>query len=525
MNNLTDHQLLRDYAERRSEAAFAELVRRHVDLVYSAALRIVCDAHLAEDVTQEVFLALARNAGQLTRHPVLAGWLHRTTQNLAANTVRSYVRRRAREQKAAAMNELISAEPDAVWEQIAPHLDTALGELNELDRDAVLLRYFQNKSAREMAQILDTTEDAAQKRVSRAVDRLRESFSSHGVAVGAGGLVVAVSANAVQAAPAGLAAAISSAAVLAGTTIAATTTATITKAIAMITMQKALVALTITAAVGAGVYEAHQASTLRNRVRALEQQQAPVAEQSQQSSRDGNEAAGNSTRENAQLKMALTASQTEVEKLTAALEKERRERERLAAFSDYQSMFGAAAINALTGGVTNMPASLEEALTQASLVLKDADALRRKYSQGRPADGPEREEFDAAMKKLMERVTTLMSDKHLEEAMSSGDPEIPARCQLWLLAGALDMNANQIQQVDQLLQQNYRVWFAQKLNTASRPDTGVEEWNKARAEFSANTYRQINVTLDPEQQKSFDRIFGTEFMTRMTLRFPGQSSH
>src|SRR5437899_5021282 len=128
MNNLTDQQLLRDYTERRSEAAFAELVRRHVDFVYSAALRMVRDAHLAEDVTQGVFVALAQSAPQLTGRPVLSGWLHRTTQNLAANAVRSDVRRRTREQEAAAMNEL--HEPDDVWEQVAPHLDKALGELS-----------------------------------------------------------------------------------------------------------------------------------------------------------------------------------------------------------------------------------------------------------------------------------------------------------------------------------------------------------------------------------------------------------
>ena len=130
---LTDQQLLRDYAERASEAAFTEVVRRHLDLVYSAALRMVRDAQLAEDVTQGVFMAVAQNARQLIVRPVLSGWLHRTTQNLAANAVRSDVRRRAREQEAAAMNELLANESDAVWEHIAPHLDTALGELSEAD--------------------------------------------------------------------------------------------------------------------------------------------------------------------------------------------------------------------------------------------------------------------------------------------------------------------------------------------------------------------------------------------------------
>ncbi len=174
---------------------------------------MVCDPHLAKDVTQGVFIALAQNARQLADRPVLSGWLHRTAQNLAANTVRSDVRRRAREQEAAAMNELLSTESDANWEHIGPHLDAGLGELDEADRDALLLRYFERKSAREMAEILGTSEDAAQKRVSRAVDRLREFFSKHNVTIGASGLAVLISANAVQSAPIGLAATISAAAV------------------------------------------------------------------------------------------------------------------------------------------------------------------------------------------------------------------------------------------------------------------------------------------------------------------------
>ena len=286
MTSLTDQQLLHDYAGRGSESAFAELVRRHVDFVYSAALRMVLDAHLAEDVTQGAFVALAQNARQLTGRPVLSGWLHRTAQNLAANAVRSNVRRRAREQEAAAMNELLSPESDAPWEHIAPHLDAALGELSEPDRDVLLLRYFERKTAREMAQILGTSEDAAQKRVSRAVERLREFFAKRGVTVGAGGLVVVITANAVQAAPAGLALAISTAAVLAGTAVHTSTAIAATKAITMTMMQKTLIGAALAAAAGTGIYEAGQALHLRDQVQTLQQQQAPLTEQVQQLQRE-----------------------------------------------------------------------------------------------------------------------------------------------------------------------------------------------------------------------------------------------
>ncbi len=275
MKDQTDAQLLRAYAEHRSDPAFAELVRRHVDIVYSAALRMVCDAHLAQDVTQGVFLALARNAARLTDRAVLSGWLHRTAQNIAAQTVRTDVRRRSREQEAAAMNELLAAEPNAVWEHIAPLLDTALGELSDADRDALLLRYFERKSANEMAATLGISDEAAQKRVNRAVERLRGLFANRGITVGASGLVVVITANAVHAAPPGLVVTISSVATLAATTLMTTAT----NAVTMTTMQKLVVATILVASLGTPVLvQVHAQKQLAEQVRALQRQADLLAE-------------------------------------------------------------------------------------------------------------------------------------------------------------------------------------------------------------------------------------------------------
>jgi RNA polymerase sigma factor (sigma-70 family) len=285
VNRLTDQQLLRAYTEGRSEPAFAELVRRHVNLVYSAARRMVGDAHLAEDVAQGVFLALARSANQLAERPVLSGWLHRTARNIAAQTVRADVRRRAREREATAMNEPPADKPEASWEPIAPLLEAALGELSEPDRDALLLRYFERKSAREAAEILHLSEEAAQKRVNRAVARLRDLFAKRGVTVGAGALIALLSANAVQAAPASLAGAITAAAALAGTVntaLTTATTATTAKAIAMTTLQKALVATALAVVAGTGIHQARLNIRLRERVQSLEQRQDPLTEQVRQ---------------------------------------------------------------------------------------------------------------------------------------------------------------------------------------------------------------------------------------------------
>jgi RNA polymerase sigma factor (sigma-70 family) len=279
----TDSDLLRTYAEQRLEPAFTELVRRHVDFVYSAAIRMVRDPHLAEDVTQGVFIALAKQASDLTERASLVGWLHRTAQNIAAQTVRTIERRRAREQEAVNMNELISSLPEASWEQIEQHLDAALGELSDSDRDAVLLRYFQKKSADEMAQILGISGEAAQKRLNRAVEKLREFFTKRKITVGAGVLTTLISANAVQSAPVGLAATIS-AATIAGTAVTTSTmVAATTKIIAMTTLQKTLVTVAVaTAFAGTGIYAARENAQLRGQVQTLLQQQAPMAEQIQE---------------------------------------------------------------------------------------------------------------------------------------------------------------------------------------------------------------------------------------------------
>jgi len=274
VNDRTDQQLLRDYLETGSEPAFSEVVRRNLDLVYSVPLRLVRDAHLAEDVSQKVFVALVRNARQLADRPVLSGWLHRTTHNLSANVVRSDARRRAREQEAAAMNDLLATEPEPAWESIAPHLDAALSELSEPDRDALLLRYFQRKSAREMAEALGISSEAAQKRVNRAVERLRALFAKRGLAVGANALVILLGANAVQSAPLGLAATISAAA-LSAAAIHTSTAIVTANLIAMTTLQKVLIVSMAAAAVGTGIYQARETAKLRSQVHALQQPRAP----------------------------------------------------------------------------------------------------------------------------------------------------------------------------------------------------------------------------------------------------------
>lgn len=269
MHEKSDRQLLHDYTAQGDEAAFREIVSRYTDLVYSAVLRQVASPHVAADLTQNVFVDLARKAKALgTDKPAinsLAGWLHRATRYLALNHLRDAHRRNTNERQA--MEQLLTNSESSVdWEQIRPTLDEALDSLDGDDREALLLRYFKNKDLRAVGQQLGVSDDAAQKRVSRAVEHLREFFTKRGVTVGTGGLVVALSANAVQAAPVGLALTISTTAILAGTTVTTTATATAIKAVAMTTLTKTLITTVIVGAVGMAFYEARQASILREQL-------------------------------------------------------------------------------------------------------------------------------------------------------------------------------------------------------------------------------------------------------------------
>jgi RNA polymerase sigma factor (sigma-70 family) len=201
---MEDLELLRQYAEHRSEQAFTELVRRHIDLVYSTARRLVPESQLADDVTQLVFISLARKAASLREGTILTGWLYRTTQFVAQTAVRSDSRRRKRESLAMQFSEL-NNDSESVWKGVAPLLEQAVSQLRQADQDAVLLRFFAGKSLREVGQALGISDDAAQKRVNRALERMRHFFAARGVAVSAAAVTSAIAAHAVQAAPAGLA--------------------------------------------------------------------------------------------------------------------------------------------------------------------------------------------------------------------------------------------------------------------------------------------------------------------------------
>jgi RNA polymerase sigma factor (sigma-70 family) len=207
MQLMDDNELLRQYAQTSSEEAFATLVSRHIDMAYSAALRHVANHHQAEEITQAVFVILAGKARLLSTGTILAGWLFRTTRFTAANYMRAEIRRARREQEAC-MQSNLSEDRGSSWQDVAPMLNDAIAGLREGDRNAIVLRFLQGKDYKAVAAALGGTEEAAQMRVGRALEKLRKLFAKRGVVLMASALGGLMAAQATQAAPLGLAASV-----------------------------------------------------------------------------------------------------------------------------------------------------------------------------------------------------------------------------------------------------------------------------------------------------------------------------
>ena len=257
MQEPDDIALLRKYVEHDSEEAFAALVARHVNKVYSVALRHTRNPHQAEEITQAVFVILAKKSRQLGKRVILSGWLYQAARLTAVTFIRGEIRRARREQEAHMQTALHENESDA-WTQIAPLLDAAMARLNETDRQAVVLRFFDGKSLREVGLALGAKEEAAKKRVSRALEKLRTYFAKRGVSATTATIAGGISAHSVQVAPAVLAKSVTAAALAKGAMVSGSTLSLIKGGLKLMAWTKVKMAIVV----GAGVLFAAGTATV-----------------------------------------------------------------------------------------------------------------------------------------------------------------------------------------------------------------------------------------------------------------------
>ena len=239
----SDMDLMRAYADRQSEPAFAELVRRHVNLVYSVALRHTRNAPDAQDATQAVFIILARKAAGLRHRTTLTGWLYETTRFTVRQLLRTRARQQVREQEAYVQSTLNETETGGVWRQLEPLLEDAMSRLSEKERTLLALRFFENKTGAEAAILLGIQEGAAHKRAERALEKLRKFFARRGLATTAALIAGAMSAHSVQAAPAAFTPALTALALAKGATAGGSTLTLIKGALKLMAWTKAKTAL------------------------------------------------------------------------------------------------------------------------------------------------------------------------------------------------------------------------------------------------------------------------------------------
>ena len=245
MADANDMDLVREFADRNSEAAFAELVRRHINLVYSVALRFTGNPGDAQDVTQAVFIILARKAAGLSARTVLTGWLYETTRFTALQQLRSRARRHAHEKEASMQSVLDQPDHDHVWRQLAPHLEAAMSRLAERDRTLLALRYYENKTGAQAAALLGIREEAARKQTNRALEKLRKFFSKRGVNSTTEIIAGAISANSIHAAPVALARIVTTVGIAKGAAASASTLTLIQGALKIMAWTKAKAAIVV----------------------------------------------------------------------------------------------------------------------------------------------------------------------------------------------------------------------------------------------------------------------------------------
>jgi RNA polymerase sigma factor (sigma-70 family) len=458
-----DSTLLRRYAETRCEDAFSELVRRHLDFVHSVALRHTRgDAHLAQDVSQQVFLALARHAAALARHPSLLGWLHTCACRRAADLVRAEARRRTRE-TVASTDAALAPEPPISWETLAPELDLALQTIGTRDRETILLRYFANQSFAALAAALGTTEAAAQMRAARALEKLRRALAKRGVTSTASALGLALGANAVTAAPASVAASIlATLTTSAAVATAATSATSLTLLTTMTTSTKLTLGVIMTLLGTLGVFIA---------------------------GRDQPPAAPHASPESSHNPPTLSPSPASAT-LTPPLP--------VAPTAKPNAPARTASLFATPGDAALYIAKLNH----RSLALSSIEA-----APGTAEDIRRRLETED----LANEFNKILRDPLLVSLLSSRHPETLADFQAAYVSATLALDDARQARLRTLLLAAYQEAAEQTLFQSQRPPGDTTRWEAARLDLNLRTSAKINPLLLPDEQRRFQR-FGYERM-------------
>jgi RNA polymerase sigma factor (sigma-70 family) len=526
----SDSDLLQKYAHENCEEAFASLISRHLNMVYTAALRQIRSHQLAEEIAQSVFIDLSRNAKKLRPDSLLSAWLYQITRRTAVDVLRRESRRQAREQLAVQLADMNAAESE--WAGIEPLLDEAMESLSQHDREALLLRFFENKTLREVGATFGTSEDAAQKRVSRAVEQLRHFFTKRGAAVSGIGLGALLSANAVQAAPVALAATISSAAALSAAAISPASLAV--KTIIMTTSQKIIIATVAAVAVSAGVYQAVLIQDLNKQVTQLKQEQKPLLAQVEQLRTERDEAT-------AQLSSAQKQIET-AHKEAAAVPKLRGDVSRLTALSKTMAAGGTnndklmkmmndpnfkkAMTQNMMGGIATLYASLlkEMKLTKDEekkfIDLLGADMGKNMEMGMKVLNGGDKKELVAAraadQKQLNEDLKGLLGEERFAQYQQFGEARPYHAIVDGFQKDLAEENAMTKEQSDQMFQivfaESKAVQPAVKDDPESiRSNELIERQLERKRKASENILAKAATVLNPAQLKAFAEYQNRQF--------------
>jgi RNA polymerase sigma factor (sigma-70 family) len=471
-----DATLLRRYAHTRDEAVFAALVHHHVNFVHSVAGRCVRgDADLARDVSQQVFLALARRAAALVGHPCLLGWLHTCACQRAADLVRSEARRRLRE-TTATTDPALAAEPPVPWENVAPVLDLALQTLGARDRETVLLRYFAQKPFADIAVALDTTEAAAQMRATRALGKLRRALAARGVTSTASALGLALGANAVSAAPASVAAT-TLAALATSNAVVGTASAThvaFTLFTAMTTSTKASLAaaaltlLILGCAIGSRLAHRPQPATA-----------------------------------------SATAKPTnDFASATVLIEQQRRRivdlEQRLAEAETLE---------------VSIPLTADEVASLAGDIRRRTLLFKEAYPSVPHDTDPEYDRYLFTLRELLVDSVPLQAQAILAQRQI-GTASGAANFQAVYLKNALKLDDIQSSEVHRLLLAGYTTFFERNNPSAGRPQENADVWLKGRRTLNREITAAVAALLSPMQQVYFKQIAGDYLMFYTNFSYP-----